>query len=146
MVIGLILVSWTGLTWLDSVLALAVAANILFAGWHLVREAILGLMDEVDPELDKAIRRILRDAEDRCLCFFHELRIRNTGRTTWVEMHMLFPRDVTIREAHRVATRIEHAIDDAVGGRVIVTSHMEPWDTHEEEHDLFPERPGHRTR
>lgn len=141
-VVGLVLVAWTGWAILDPLIAIAVAINILFAGWHLVREAILGLMEKVDPEVERIIRRILHEAENKCLCFFHELRIRNTGRTTWVEMHMLFPEEVTIRQAHRTATLIEHAIQLELGGRVVITTHMEPWETHEQEHGLS-DHPGH---
>ncbi|KXK34962.1 cation diffusion facilitator family transporter [bacterium] len=142
-VVGLGLVALTGYSFLDPLIALAIAVNILFAGWHLVREAILGLMEKVDPEVEITIRRILLEAEKQHRCYFHELRIRNTGRTTWMEMHMLFPEDVTIRQAHQQATQVEQSIHQELGRRVVITTHMEPWETHEEEHETFPDHPGH---
>lgn len=137
-VLGLIIVAVTGLRWMDPLIALFVSANIIFAGWKLVRESIFGLMDEIDPELDGRIRAILVEASDKHLCTFHELRHRNTGRTTWIEVHLLFPGDVTIREAHRVATAVEHQIESTIGGRVVVTTHLEPRENHEAEHSELP--------
>jgi cation diffusion facilitator family transporter len=141
-VIGLILVGWTGKTWLDPLLAIGVATNILYAGWRLVREAILGLMDESNPRRDETIRKILLEASITNLCEFHELRHRNTGRTTWVEVHLLFPGEVTILEAHRIATSIENKLQAGIGGRVVVTTHLEPMDGHQEEHRLYDAHSG----
>ena len=49
-VLGLLLVPLTGFTWLDPVLAVAVALNIIWSGWGLVKESVGGLMDEALPE------------------------------------------------------------------------------------------------
>jgi cation diffusion facilitator family transporter len=136
-VAGLFLVARTGKVWLDPLIAMGVASNILYAGWRLVRESILGLMDESSPDRDEFIRGVLSKAEEGGLCTFHELRHRNTGRTTWVEVHLLFPGGTTIREAHRTATNLEEQLELALEGRIVVTTHLEPADDHP------PSHPGH---
>lgn len=133
-VVGLILVILTGWTRLDPSIAIVVGAQILFSGVGLIKQSMAGLMDQVDPAKDSSIRRVLEEAHSEGVCFYHELRHRNTGRTSWVEVHLLFPGAVSVREAHRAATGIEKRIRDAVGGEVTVTTHLEPLENHEEEH------------
>ncbi len=133
-VVGLLLVIATGWTILDPILAILVATNILFSGYHLVRRASSGLMDKANPTQDKLIRGILQDAEAEGICRFHELRHRNTGRTAWVEVHLLFPLESSLQDAHRKATEIEQRIHTALPGEVIVTTHLEPQENHRAEH------------
>jgi len=133
-VAGLVLVLFTGWKILDPIMAIIVAVNILFSGYHLIRRASTGLMDKVDPEQDKIIRDILEEAESGGACKFHELRHRNTGRTAWVEVHLLFPEDHSLKTAHRKATEIERQIGASLPGDVIVTTHLEPLEHHSAEH------------
>lgn len=131
---GLILVLWTGWTILDPICAIFVATNILFAGYQLIGRAASGLMDQVNPDQDRLIRDVLAQADREGICRFHELRHRNTGRTAWVEVHLLFPDGISLQTAHRQATDIEKRIGDALPGEVIVTTHLEPQRNHTAEH------------
>jgi cation diffusion facilitator family transporter len=133
-VFGLILVMLTGWKILDPVMAIFVAINILFSGYQLIRRATSGLMDKVNPRHDRIIREILAQAESEEVCHFHELRHRNTGRTSWVEVHLLFPGESSLKIAHRKATEIEKRINKELPGEVIVTTHLEPVENHRAEH------------
>ncbi len=124
----------TGWTILDPILAIFVATNILFAGYQLIGRATSGLMDKVNPKQDRIIREILQQAEAEGVCRFHELRHRNTGRTAWVEVHLLFSGESSLKDAHRKATEIETKINLALPGEVIVTTHLEPVENHGAEH------------
>ncbi|MCA9445466.1 MAG: cation transporter [Candidatus Omnitrophica bacterium] len=141
-VVGLLLVLATGWTILDPIMAILVALNIVFSGYHLIQRATFGLMDRVNPKQDAVIREILEKAESEGVCRFHELRHRNTGRTAWVEVHLLFPEGSSLKNAHRGATEIEEKINAALPGQVIVTTHLEPLETHKAEHH-GPENPSH---
>jgi cation diffusion facilitator family transporter len=133
---GLVLVLFTGYLRLDPLLAILVACNILWSGGHLVKQSLSGLMDQVDPEVDRTLRKILSEAEAEGYHGYHELRHRNTGRTYWVEVHLLFDGSLSLRDSHRVATRIESQVGEALEGRVIVTTHLEPEEqSHVHEHD-----------
>jgi len=56
---------------------------------------------------------------------YHALRTRRAGRMRMVEMHVLVPGEMTVREGHRVADEIEEAIRTALPGSAIIT-HLEP--------------------
>jgi cation diffusion facilitator family transporter len=133
-IVGLILVMWTGWLPFDPILAILVALNILWSGGKLIRQSIGGLMDEVDPEIHQKIEEVLeREVSARGLRY-HELRHRNSGASQWVDFHLLFPDGTVIEEAHWKATEIEAAIRAAFPIPVIVTTHLEPLQVHDEAH------------
>ena len=121
---GIGLVALTGWNRLDPVVALLVAANIVWTGLKLVRRSALGLLDSALPpeELD-AIRAILsRHAGPEVQ--FHALRTRQAGSRRFVSMHVLVPGEWTVRRGHELVEIIEHAVRAAIP-RVTVFTHLE---------------------
>lgn len=135
-VAGLLLALATGWLPFDPIVAILVAANILHSGVGLVRRSVGGLMDEASLQTDEAIRGTLeRVATPRGIAW-HGVRFRDSGRTTWVELHLLFRRGTPIEVAHEQATEIEEAIGGALPSRAQVITHLESAEDHEEGHDL----------
>ena len=125
-IVGLTLAKFTGWLPFDPICAILVACNILWAGFSLMRRSVGGLMDEADPKMDENLRAILDRETKKHGIAYHELRHRNAGRTTWVELHLLFPDETHIKTAHRVATEIERVVEREMKESVEVTTHLEP--------------------
>lgn len=124
--IALLLIVITKWKWWDPIAASLAALNILWTGFKLIRESLGGLLDEADPKVEKEIRELLaRETVARGMTF-HNLRHRHSGRTHWVEFHLLTDDDLTVGQAHDLATEIEAAVAALLhpDGRVI--SHLEP--------------------
>jgi cation diffusion facilitator family transporter len=124
--LGLQLVLWTGDTFWDPLAAILVALNILWTGGKLVQRSMNGLMDASDPAVEKLARGVL---EKECAARglqFHQLRYRHTGRTHWVEVHLVFPDGTTIEAAHETATEIEAALNDKLDPVARIITHLEP--------------------
>jgi cation diffusion facilitator family transporter len=124
-VIGLVLVRITGVRWLDPVIALLIALNILYTGYGLLRISIDGLMDralapEVEAALRQAIERQLQPDET-----YHALRTRRSGSRQFVDFHLLVPGRRTVAQAHQATHRIERAIAETLPGAE-TTVHIEP--------------------
>ncbi len=123
--VGVSAVALTGILWLDPLLAALTALNILFSGFHLLRQSVGGLMDEaVEPELLNRIRTLMSQEAEGAL-EMHDLRTRHSGRTIFVEFHLVVPGGMTVREAHEICDRIEGALKAELGSAVI-TIHVEP--------------------
>jgi cation diffusion facilitator family transporter len=137
---GVGLVWLTGITWLDPVVGLLVAANILWTAFSLLRRSVYGLMDEADPDATRALLDELTEAKaDGTIAEYHQVRHRRAGDEVWVEYHLMFPGDMSIREAHARSHRVEDRVDALFpDDEVHVTAHLEPR-RHEDAH---PE--GHR--
>ncbi len=134
-VAGLGLVLITGFRPLDPLCALAVALNILRSGGRLVLRSVGGLMDYADP----ATGRLLREKLD-ALCQelglrYHGVRFRHTGRRLRVEIHLLFPYEVPLGDAHRLATALEERLPSALGMPAEVVTHLEAVEDHEQVHE-----------
>ena len=124
-ILGVGLVWLTGWLWLDPVIALLVAANIVWAGWQLLHRSASGLMDESIPEEQiKAVEAVLENYRQQGLDF-HALRTRQAGMRAFITLHVLVPGAWTVQQGHDWLERIEADIMRAVP-RVHVTTHLEP--------------------
>jgi cation diffusion facilitator family transporter len=131
--VALWLYKFTGWVWWDPIAAMLAAANILRVGYRLIRESLGGLLDESDPAVERQIRALLdREVTERGLGY-HNFRHRHSGRTHWVEFHLVFDDALSIGEAHESATQVEAKVAEMLypNGRVI--SHLEPRSA---EHDV----------
>lgn len=124
-IFGLVLAVVTGWLWLDPVMALIVAVNILWHGWHLVGDSVQGLMDvSVEPEELAEIHRVVEENSVGAL-EFHDLKTREAGRARFIEFHLVVPSDMTVEVAHHICDRIEGALEKSQPGAE-VTIHVEP--------------------
>jgi cation diffusion facilitator family transporter len=124
-VVGVGAVAATGWTRLDPVIALAVAANILWTGAQLVRRSVLGLLDGALSEADQnAVRDVLRQYRHTGIQY-HALRTRQAGARKFISMHILVPGSWTVKRGHDLLEEIEERIRVAVPGTHIFT-HLEP--------------------
>jgi len=123
--VGVALVWLSGWLWLDPVIAICVALNIVWTGWQLMHRSAEGLMDvSLPPEQVAAIETVLAVYREQGLDF-HALRTRQAGSRAFVSVHVLVPGHWTVKDAHDWAERIERDIRKAVP-RVNVLTHLEP--------------------
>ena len=120
-VLGLLLAGATGWHWLDPVVALAVALNILKEGGSLVWQASQGLMDEaLAPQSLEAIKAVLQrfgQASGGTVHFDH-LGTRRAGSRSFVQLHMHVPAQWTLGQAADQRAALEAALMAAVPGLV----------------------------
>jgi cation diffusion facilitator family transporter len=122
---GLWLALLTGWQVLDPALAAAVALNILWAGWRLVRESVGGLMDEaVTADVGHRIRAVIA-ANATGAIEAHDVRTRIAGHASFIEFHLVVPGAMTVAASHAICDRIEAALGQAVPGAQVVI-HVEP--------------------
>jgi cation diffusion facilitator family transporter len=124
---GVGLVALTGWQRLDPVVALLVAANIVWAGAGIVRRSVGGLMDTALSAADLAGVRKVFQAYEETGVQFHALRTRQAGARKFVSVHVLVPGDWTVQRGHELLERIEDDIRQAVSEAVVFT-HLESLD------------------
>jgi len=122
---GLVLVRFTGWEILDPLVALAVAANIVWTAAGLLQRSFNGLMDHALPDAEqKKVRAAIAALMGPGL-HYHALRTRQAGARKFVDFHLLVPGTWSVQEAHDFTERIEAAIREALPGAE-VTVHIEP--------------------
>jgi cation diffusion facilitator family transporter len=122
---GVLIAIVSGWAMLDPLMAGLVAINILWSGWHVMRESLSGLLDEAIPEAMLIKVREIISQEASGAVEAHDLRTRHAGQATFIEFHLVVPGEQTVSEAHEICDRIEAALK-AVVKDCIVTIHVEP--------------------
>lgn len=126
-ILGVGLVSVTRLNIMDPIIALLVAANILFTGGHLLRQAYYGLMDKaLPPETITKIQELFKRYEKQGMKF-HALRTRSAAARGFVSVHILVPGAWTVQRGHQFAEQIEKEIRQQFP-QIVTFTHVEPLD------------------
>ena len=114
--IGLVLVHFTGWLWLDPLLAVCVALNVLREGAKLSWRSVEGLMDTaVEPDVRAQIDRTLAGFTHRTIRFDHVVT-RRAGRRRFVDMHMHMPGGWSLERAAALRAEVEQALMSDVRG------------------------------
>ena len=133
-ILALVLTRLSGWIYFDPIIAILIALNILWTGIRLMYNAFHGLMDRADPSLDERIRTLLNETAAKYQVDYHNIRHRNAGNRLLIEVHLLFPNEISISRAHEVATHIEHQMESAFDKPTELVTHLEPLEGHDEIH------------
>ena len=119
------LVVLTGWLVLDPLIALAVAGNIVFIGWKLLRGSVLGLMDASWPPEEREVLEHVLDKFRARGIRFHAMRTRRSGARRFASFHVLVPGVWTVQQGHELLEEIERGIAQRLAP-VTVDTHLEP--------------------
>ncbi len=125
-VVGIVAVHFTGWLWLDPVLAIGVALNIVREGAHLVWRSSQGLMDAALPPeslamVQATLDRFAAEAPDGDKLRFDDLVTRGAGQRMFADLHMHVPGEWTLERAAALRDALEQALmDDVPGLRVTI--------------------------
>jgi cation diffusion facilitator family transporter len=114
----------SGLHGADAAVSLVIAGMVAWAAWGILREASLVLTDAATDVEPKALLAAIVSAPGAITA--HNLRVRSSGGRNWVEVHVTVDPDLTIKQAHEVATEVESAIRNEVGPETQAIVHIEP--------------------
>lgn len=124
--VGVAAVALTGWLWLDSVVALVVAVQIIFIGWRLLHQAFDGLMDASLPAAELArVINVLDNYRQTLPVGYHALRTRQSGAQRFVSVHIQVPGSWSVQQGHDLLENIERDIRHATP-RTTVFTHLEP--------------------
>lgn len=99
-IIGLILIYFTNIQWLDSAMAILFSMIILYTGYKIIRSSVAGIMDESDRALLKRMVKVLNDNRRTNWMDLHNLRIIKYGSTLHLDAHLTVPWYFNVHEAH----------------------------------------------
>ena len=125
---------------LDPIIAIAVALNIIWTGYQLVRRSVSGLMDEALPAAEqKLIEAVMAKYREKGVNF-HALRTRQAAARRFMSVHVLVPGAWTVHDAHHIAEDFENDIRSTLGGVITVFTHLEPVEDELSMDDMYLDR------
>jgi len=104
---GLLLIWITKLNFLDPVVAILVAIFILKEAYHLLKTAFNPLLDVSLSKKEISIINKTIAIHSSVYCDFHDLKTRKSGSTKYIDLHLVFPEDMSIKDAHDTCDLIE---------------------------------------
>ncbi|HEX2282885.1 MAG TPA: cation diffusion facilitator family transporter [Thermomicrobiales bacterium] len=113
-----------GLRGADAAVSLVVAGMVALAAWEILREASLVLTDAATDVEPRALLAAIVTVPGAITA--HNLRVRSSGGRSWVEVHVTVDPQLTVKQAHEVATEVESAIRNEVGPETQAIVHVEP--------------------
>ena len=125
-VIGLLLVRFTGIAWFDPLVAAIVGLNLGWTGFWLVRHAAGGLLDEEDTELIGKLVRAFDTYRMPGIIRVHHLRAIRSGRFTHVDAHLVVPEYWPVDRAHVLAESFEERVIGSCDVEGEIVFHIDP--------------------
>lgn len=122
---GLVVIYFTGLKWVDSVLAIAIALYIMFMGYHIVRRSIAGIMDEADEKLLAEMVRMFNENRQENWVDMHNLRVIKYGTVLHIDSHLTVPWYLNIHQAHREIDILSGLVKQKFGESVELFVHSD---------------------
>lgn len=126
MVVGLGIVHFTGIFWLDPLIALLMGGFIIYTGIGVLRDSIGGIMDEADEELIDEIVRALEKEKRENWVDLHNIRVIKYGPNLHVDCHLTVPWYLNVQEAHQELEEVERIVNERTERRVEFFIHTDP--------------------
>ena len=124
--IGLLIIKFTGLHFLDSVFAIIVSIIIMQTGYRICKSTLNDLLDGSLPQKDiDTIKSIVNSCADKGIIKIKEVRTRKSGKDKDIVIVLVVDGNLTVYSAHKLCDNLENQIEDAIGNTKIII-HTEP--------------------
>lgn len=124
-VFGLVVVYFTKINWLDSVIALILGCYIIYIGYTIIRKSLSGIMDEADPELLNQIADLLQKNRLDSWVDIHNMKIVQYGSQLHIDAHLTLPWFYNLKEAHNEMEKAIKAVVKEVDRDIEFNFHMD---------------------
>lgn len=123
--VGIAAVWITGWLWLDPIIAILVALNIIFTGYRLLVRSGRGLLDVAIPQEELTSVKSILDSYKEQGVSYHAFRSRQAAARKFMVVHLLVPGNWSVRKSHSLAEQFERKVGETIANANIVT-HIEP--------------------
>ncbi len=126
LVVGLLLIHFTGLHWLDGALSIAVGAYICYTGYALIRRSVAGLMDETDFVIVENVIKVLNAERKPEWIDIHNLRAQKYGHELHIDCHLTLPNYFDLNRVHLEVSLVDKMINEKAGVPTELFIHTDP--------------------
>jgi cation diffusion facilitator family transporter len=126
LVVGLLLIHFTKILWLDSILSIAVGIYILVTGYKLIRRSVAGLMDETDFIIVTDIVKLLSEQRRDEWIDIHNLRAQKYGSELHIDCHLTLPNYFDLNRVHEEVKLVDKLINTKAGITTELFIHTDP--------------------
>ena len=126
LVVGLLLIHFTGITYLDSLLSIVLGLYIIFNGYKLLRKSVGGLMDESDFEVVEEVINILNNNRHNSWIDVHNLRTQRYGTDLHIDCHITLPYYFDLNQVHEEVSGVDKLVNQSASVQTEFFIHADP--------------------
>jgi cation diffusion facilitator family transporter len=126
LVLGIVLIIFTKITWIDGVLSIVFAFILIYHGYKLVRKSVAGLMDETDRKSIEEILHVLLHSRKDIWIDVHNLRVQHYGANWHIDCHLTLPYYLDLRQVHDEVEGFRDCMIEHTGKEVEIFIHADP--------------------
>lgn len=126
LVAGLILIYYTKINYLDSLLSAALGLFIIYTGYKLLRKSVGGLMDESDFELVDEVISILNEKRNESWVDIHNLRTQRYGTELHLDCHLTLPYYFDLTRVHEEVSKVDRLVNESARAHTEFFIHADP--------------------
>jgi len=126
LVIGILIIQFTQILWLDSAISILLGIYIVFNGYKLTRKSVGGLMDESNLELVKEVVEVLQQHRQPSWIDVHNLRAQQYGADLHIDCHVTLPYYFDLNTVHQEISSIDRLINQTVNHKTELFIHADP--------------------
>lgn len=126
MIVGLVLIHFTCLLWLDQLFAIVFACYIMFTGFRVFRRSVAGIMDEADMGLGSSVIVLVEANRQPQWVDLHNFRMIKYGALLHIDCHVTLPWYYSLEKAHHEINAMEQLVNERIGREVELFIHMDP--------------------
>jgi cation diffusion facilitator family transporter len=124
-IIGLLLIYFSGLEWIDSIVALLISIVIIVTGYKIIRQSIAGIMDEADEKLLEKLIALLYKNKSENWVDLHNLRVIKYGSVLHLDAHLTVPWFLNVHEAHKEIDALAALVKNEFGDSLELFVHSD---------------------
>ena len=126
LILGLVLIHFSGFLWIDGVLAIVFGALIFLQGFRIVKDSVRNLLDQADESKLLELVNILNQRRKPQWIDIHNLRVLKFGPRLHVDAHVTLPYYLNLEESHALVVELENAVKESTGNDVELFIHSDP--------------------
>lgn len=126
LVLGLVLIHYTGLEYLDSLLSIGIGLFIIYSGYKLVRKSVSGLMDESDVSTTRDVVTILNENRKDSWIDMHNFRTQRYGTDLHIDCHLTLPYYFDLSRVHEEVSQVDLIVNRKAGQQIEFFIHADP--------------------
>jgi cation diffusion facilitator family transporter len=126
LVVGLLLIHFTGISYLDSFLSIFLGLFIIYHGYKLIRRSVGGLMDESDFEVVEEVIGILNNNRHDSWIDVHNLRTQRYGTELHIDCHLTLPYYYDLNRVHEEVSGVDKLVNQSARVQTEFFIHADP--------------------
>lgn len=126
LIVGLLLLYFTQLSWIDSLLAIIFGGVILITGYSILRQTVANLLDEADTEILDKMARALSQNREADWIDIHNTKVVKYGSHLHIDCDLTLPWYYTVAQSHKACEQLSATLNRVNNGNVSISVHSDP--------------------